>query len=79
MQMFLFGLSKYHSSFLYNSRKIKEHSVNNPHGTYSIFFHKTVELSSAKIGFLKYNNSERRSQENISLILVGDGHLTNRD
>lgn len=36
------------------------------------FFHKIMELSSAKIGFLRYINSEKRSQENISLILVED-------
>ena len=29
--------------------------------------------------FLKYVNSKRRSKENIGLILVEDGHLTNRD
>ncbi|GAB0209165.1 mitochondrial enolase superfamily member 1 [Grus japonensis] len=36
-------------------------------------------VSDNKKGFFKYVNSKRRSKENIGLILVEDGHLTNRD
>ena len=36
-------------------------------------------MSDNKKGFFKYVNSKRRSKENIGLILVEDGHLTNRD
>jgi len=30
-------------------------------------------------GFLKYINSKGRTKENIGMMLVEDGHLTNRD
>ncbi|PKU39318.1 rna-directed dna polymerase from mobile element jockey- hypothetical protein [Limosa lapponica baueri] len=36
-------------------------------------------VSDNKKGFLKYITSKRRSKENIGLIFVEDGHLTNRD
>lgn len=36
------------------------------------------DVSDNKKGFLKYVNS-KRSKENMGLILVEDGHLTNRD
>ena len=40
---------------------------------------KLASVVSDNKGFLKYVNSKRRSKENIGLILVEDGHLTNRD
>ncbi|KAK4828514.1 hypothetical protein QYF61_026936 [Mycteria americana] len=36
-------------------------------------------VSDKKKGFFNYVNSKRRSKENIGLILVEDGHLTDRD
>lgn len=36
-------------------------------------------VSDNKKGFLKHINDKRRSKENIGPILVGDGHLPNRD
>jgi len=40
---------------------------------------KLANVVSNKKGFSKYINSKRRSKENIGLILVEDGHLTNGD
>jgi len=36
-------------------------------------------VSDNREGFLKCISSKRRSKENTGLILVEDGHLTNRD
>jgi len=36
-------------------------------------------VSDSKKGFFKYVSSKRRSKQNTGLILLEDGHLTNRD